>query len=144
MPDLKQWAIPSPTAIKVCIINFKDFDISKLASILSEVNTLNYICDRMLQYALTAIYLLKGGVSWDFRPPFFHDSTHLGPWYKGWSTFEFGLDFAEIFDHKVRIIWPRGVKILGTANQIFFLQIFSFTPKRTSPDCSSKSNQRLT
>ena len=44
--------------------------------------------------------------------------------------------------------WHRGVKILGLTNQIFFLQIFSFiidlfTPKRISPDCPFKSNQRF-
>ena len=41
------------------------------------------------------------------------------------------------------------VKMLGLANKKMFLQIFSFmigvfTPKRISPDCPFKSNQRLT
>ena len=45
--------------------------------------------------------------------------------------------------------WHRGVKILGLAIQKNFLQMFSFmidvfTPKRISPDCPFKSNQRLT
>ena len=45
--------------------------------------------------------------------------------------------------------WHRGVKILGLANQNFFLHNFSFmidvfTPKRISPDCPFKRNQRLT
>ena len=88
---------------------------------------------------------LKGVCHEIFDLRFFMIRTHLGPW----SIFKFSFDFAEIFNHKVRKIRHRRVKILGLANKNFVLQIFSFmidlfTPKRISLDCPFKSNQRLT
>ena len=72
-----------------------------------------------------------------------------------YCIYEFCVEFAEIFDHKVQKIGLRSVhqtvesKILGLANQKYFLQIFSFmidvfTPKRIYIDCHFKSIQKFT
>ena len=47
-------------------------------------------------------YSVKGNVSRDFRPLFFHDlNPSIGPDKPGKKIFDFGFDFAEVFDHRV-------------------------------------------
>ena len=50
---------------------------------------------------------LKGVCHKIFNLHFFMIWTHLGPWWT--SIFEFGFNFANIFDHKVRKIQLGGV-----------------------------------
>ena len=85
-------------------------------------NIITIAADRAKQqyfsFLFPCIYLLKGSVSRDFLPPFFHDSTPSGPLIK-----------------------------MFLINQHFMLQIFSFiidvlTHKRISPDCLFRSNHR--
>ena len=35
--------------------------------------------------------------------------THVVPWQTAWSIFKVGVDFAEIFDHKVIKFWLSSV-----------------------------------
>ena len=96
---------------------------------------------------------IKGSVSQDFRPQFIS-------WFKPiWApdkqvkyfriVFRFRRDIRSqsLKNSTLQCAWHHVVKILGLENQNIFLQIFSFlidvfTPKRISPDCPFKSNQR--
>ena len=80
--------------------------------------------------------------------------NHLGPWWNRLNYFRIRFQFRRyIRSHSSknstpRCAWHRGVKILGLANKKNVLHIFSFMidvfiPKWISPDCPSKSNQRL-
>ena len=78
---------------------------------------------------------------------FFHDSNPPGPLLNRLKHFLTRSQSSK--NSTPRCAWHREVKILGLAKQNLFLQIFSFmidmfTPKRISPDCLFKNNQRLT
>ena len=82
-----------------------------------------------------------------FRPQFvFMIWTHLGPWKTGLTIFEFGFDFAELFDRNVRKIWLRSVILDLVKPLLINLNHFPHEgcvyPKSGSPDCSFASNQR--
>ena len=54
---------------------------------------------------LTGQNLFKGTVPQDFYLPIvFTKPTHLGLWLACWSIFEYGFDFAEIFESSVRML----------------------------------------
>ena len=99
--------------------------------------------------------MLKGVCHEIFDLHFFHDSNTSRPLISRlkylWIRFRFRQDIKSQSSQNLTL-WctcHRGIKILGLANQNIFLQIFSFmidvfTPKRISPDCPFKNNQRLT
>ena len=89
---------------------------------------------------------LKGNVSQDFRPSFFHDLNPSGPlrnrpkYFRILFWFRQDIQSRSSKNSTPQCAWHQGVNILGLANQIFFLEIFSFmidvvTPKRISPNC---------
>ena len=72
---------------------------------------------------------LKGVCHEIFDPYFFMIRTHLGLWLTAQSIFEFGFDFAEIFDHKV-------VSAVCIPPQ-------RWSPRSQSPWCASHRGENL-
>ena len=102
---------------------------------------LTFSCNRPSNFSKFRLYFTLMGVGHKiFYLHFFYFSTP-------WRSLINRLIYFRILTP--RCAWHRGVKILFLVNLIFLLQIFSsmiyvFIPKRISPDCPFKSNQRLT
>jgi hypothetical protein len=62
------------------------------------------ICQILISISPSSMYsaVLKGTVSWDFRPSCFIVKQYPWvPWFMGWSSFKYRFKFAEKFD----LIW---------------------------------------
>ena len=101
------------------------------------------------------MYSLKGVCHEIFNLHFFHNSNLSGPLINRLKYFRVRYQFRRDIrsqsseNSTSQCAWHSGVKNFGVANQKCVLPIFSFmidvfTPKRISPDCPFKGNQRLT
>ena len=89
---------------------------------------------------ILALARLKGSVSQDFRPLFFHDSYPSGPLITGWNIFEFGYDFAEIFKFfkTPRCEWHRGVRLRSGKDTAESESMMTFSPSCQEDNISQK------
>ena len=98
------------------------------------------ICIRTPEDYILALARLKGSVSQDFRPLFFHDSYPSGPLITGWNIFEFGYDFAEIFEFlkTPRCEWHRGVRLRSGKDTAESESMMTFSPSCQEDNISQK------